>query len=547
MAITPHTDLRLLKVPINIDNQNQLTFANVNAQYNYFNSLDKLEVDNFTYQRKDGIIRYPAHIDSIINYNYCMYQNSNYTNKWFYAFITGMSYINDNMTEISITTDVYQTWQFDIDVKTSYVEREHVNDDTIGKNTYPESLETGEYSILESLEIGLPIVSDDSRKEYYFTCIMSSWDPFEQKPTSSRMCGVDQGCSFFVMGEYRSVSYFMGMMATQSKNDAIIGAFVIPIELFYYGDYTQPIPSTWWDYMFESGGLSYYAYKKLDSTIVGGTYFKQAIKMNEPTFSPASTTIGYTPKNNKLLCYPYSYIEISNNNGGNAIFRYEDFDTSQTLGFIKFLQVGTITPGCSITLIPEYYKNKNYNYEESVPMGKLPICSYQVDMYTNWLTQNSLQCQLSVGESLLSTAVGASTGNPIAIASGLMGIANTLAEVDKQSKVPPQAQGNINNGDVCYSSDNLRYTIYKKSIKKEYAEKIDNYFSMFGYRVNITKVPNIYGRTNWNYVKTIDVNIEGYIPQTDLQAIKDMFNKGVTFWHNPLTFLDYSQTNAIVS
>ena len=70
---------------------------------------------------------------------------------------------------------------------------------------------------------------------------------------------------------------------------------------------------------------------------------------------------------------------------------------------------------------------------------------------------------------------------------------------------------------------------------------------MFGYRVNITKVPNIYGRTNWNYVKTIDVNIEGYIPQTDLQAIKDMFNKGVTFWHNPLTFLDYSQTNAIVS
>lgn len=124
MAITPQTEVRLLKLPITIDNKNQLTFSNLNAQTTYFKALPHLDIDNVQYQRKDNIIRYPAHIDSIIGYNYCMYQNENYTNKWFYAFIVGMRYINDGLTEIMIQTDAFQTWQFDLTFKESFVERE---------------------------------------------------------------------------------------------------------------------------------------------------------------------------------------------------------------------------------------------------------------------------------------------------------------------------------------------------------------------------------------------------------------------------------------
>lgn len=124
MAIQPQTNLRLLKLPFTIDNKNQLTFSNLNAQTSYFLGLSHLEVDNIQYQRKDSIIRYPAHIDSILQYNYCMYQNENYGNKYFYAYIVGMRYINDGLTEIAIQTDVYQTWQFDLVFKESFVERE---------------------------------------------------------------------------------------------------------------------------------------------------------------------------------------------------------------------------------------------------------------------------------------------------------------------------------------------------------------------------------------------------------------------------------------
>ena len=79
--------------------------------------------------------------------------------------------------------------------------------------------------------------------------------------------------------------------------------------------------------------------------------------------------------------------------------------------------------------------------------------------------------------------------------------------------------------------------------KTEYLKIIDDYFSMYGYKVNSVKIPNITGRTNWNYVKTINANILGDIPQEDIQELKNMFDNGVTFWHNPNTFLDYSQNN----
>lgn len=127
MAVTPDTDIRLLKVPIELDYKNQITFANVQAQTNYFLGLQNyIEYNSCQYQRKNSIMSIPAHIDSIIEYNYVMYKNDNYTNKWFYAFITNMEYANDGLTYVTIATDVFQTWQFDLTWKQSFVEREMI-------------------------------------------------------------------------------------------------------------------------------------------------------------------------------------------------------------------------------------------------------------------------------------------------------------------------------------------------------------------------------------------------------------------------------------
>ena len=84
------------------------------------------------------------------------------------------------------------------------------------------------------------------------------------------------------------------------------------------------------------------------------------------------------------------------------------------------------------------------------------------------------------------------------------------------------------------------------SITSQFAQLIDKFFDKFGYKTNKVKLPNINGRRNWNYVKTVGCYIEADIPQDDLQEIKSMFDKGITFWHNPATFGDYSQNNDII-
>lgn len=127
MAIQPDTNLYLLKCPLELSNKHQLTFTNKNQQFEYFSNLENLEINRISYQRKDSVIRYPAHIDLLLEYNYCMYQNDNYSNKWFYAFIVNMEYVNDSMTNIYIKTDVFQTWQFDLIYKQSFIEREMIN------------------------------------------------------------------------------------------------------------------------------------------------------------------------------------------------------------------------------------------------------------------------------------------------------------------------------------------------------------------------------------------------------------------------------------
>lgn len=143
--ITPQTEIILLKSPLTLSNKHQMTFATKQAQYTYFTSLPKLIEDECQYQRKDNVIRFPAHADSLQTYNYLMFKNDNYLNKWFYAYITDIKYVNDNCSYISFKLDVYQTWQFDLVWKKSFIEREHVIDDTIGLHTVPENLETGEY------------------------------------------------------------------------------------------------------------------------------------------------------------------------------------------------------------------------------------------------------------------------------------------------------------------------------------------------------------------------------------------------------------------
>ena len=89
-----------------------------------------------------------------------------------------------------------------------------------------------------------------------------------------------------------------------------------------------------------------------------------------------------------------------------------------------------------------------------------------------------------------------------------------------------------------------KFDIYYRSIKREYAQTVDDFFTMFGYQTNRVKVPNVSSRPCFNYVQTIDINIIGAIPNDDMLKLKNIYNSGVTLWKPTATVGDYSGNNA---
>ena len=175
-------------------------------------------------------------------------------------------------------------------------------------------------------------------------------------------------------------------------------------------------------------------------------------------------------------------------------------------------------------------------------------------MYTNWLTQNSVNLttqtatnllQIGGGILLLGSGSGALAGGGM-IANGLLGITNTMGEKRRASLVPPQVNGNLNCGDVITASSKNNFHFYNMSIKSQIAQTIDGYFDMFGYKVNAVKIPYSNHRERWWYTKTIDINLDGNIPNEDIQKIKDCYNNGITFWKNASEIQNYSLSNNIV-
>lgn len=523
MVVTPNSRIRLLKSPIELDEKNQLTFTNLSAQTNYFLSLPYLEYDNCSYQRKEGVIRYQTEpngitYEDLLEYNYCMYQNTYYDTKWFYAFITDIKYVNDGLTEIKIETDVMETWKFDIIYKPSFVEREHVakNLDIRGAYLIPENLETGEYVS--------QFVSEFSSIGDSHVVMASNVDPTDGiTPVSGGTYGnIFSGVKYYVF-KNTALNDSLLRIANNGNSNMIVSLFYCPDIITGYNTIT------------------------FTNDVAEVTNLQASLTSIMVPLTP-STIDGYTPKNAKVFTYPYVGYLLSNNAGGSITYHLEDFQNSgNNLGEIKVR--GTCTPGCSIRAYPVNYRCKSTtlgdtdNNEYGLNLGKFPVCSYQCDSYINWLTQNGMNIATNIAESGIGMLTNASNNNPDGTVSNAFGIFNSLNQIYQHSFNPVETRGNLNSGDVTYTIGKLTFTGYMMTIKYQFAKAIDDYFTMFGYKVNTLKVPDFESRTNWNYIKTIGINITGDIPQNDMQKIKDIFDNGITFWHNPSTFLDYSQSN----
>lgn len=534
--IIPQSEVRLLNTPLEKDTEHTLNFSSLENQTAYFLSRTIHSFTDFTYVRDNQTIVVDKPYDQVYTCNYLMYRNNGFNNKYFYAFITKMEYVSENSTRIYFEIDSLQTWYFQLQFNNVFVEREHVSNDTIGLHTVPEGLETGDYidqTVTTTERDSFNFFESNSRPLVVCAVSQTGISAIDQG-TGREYNGIYSGLIQVAFPNPSSAEIFMLYLDSKFSESPVVSVYLAPWQMCT-DDLTDYETYTEGDYTFMYYIIPY-------ST--GLTYLKSA-SLTKPSVLDSS----YTPKNKKLLTYPYCYMLVDNNVGQCFEYKYELFgDTA-----CNFQIDGTLSVGCSIKIRPlNYNKKSGANNNFSIDASKLPTCSWINDAYTNYLTANAINIP-AVGDvsfpvlsGVANLTMSALSENASGMASNTIGIFSSIAEMYSKSKTPLQAHNGSNQGDFFYSNG-TSFNVYKRSIKQEFAKIIDDYFTMYGYKVNEVKTPNINSRTYFNYIKTIGCDFTGNIPQEDLQKIKDLFNRGITFWHDSSHYLDYSVNNSIVS
>lgn len=506
--------------------------------------------------------------------NYMAFQNTDYSSKWFFAWIDEVIYKNDGATEIVYTVDEWSTWFDYWQKKPCFVVREHVNDDTIGLHTVPENLDVGE--VIQEAQ-----TQDESYgNEYgYWIALATNWK-IKDGSKGTEITESGKGTQYSGITVYDNVVFgteliffrivnttdFLNIVAYISRTNSdghiadIQNMFIVPsvgVRISQIEEHTAKMLS-------DENTFRFYTMT-----------YDMSPETFDTTIDKRTTFSDYTPKNNKCFVYPYNYLFVTNNQGNNNIYKYEDFSSESCVFENQF----SITIGGSGRLVPKNYKGMALNDDESIALGKYPTCAWSSDAYTNWLSQNSVNLATQTALIAGNLALGVATGGasvPLSLGLSALATGNSENKLSKEeyksvmntasmgittaaqvgniigqfhsASLMPNIQGGQATGDIIWSSNKNKYIFREMRVKNEYLEIIDNYFSRFGYKINTVKLPNITGRTYWNYVEIGGTEEIGYgeAPSTAMEVINGACRKGVTIWHNHSNIGNFNLTNSIV-
>lgn len=368
------------------------------------------QANDYSFLRQTGSIMAGFTYSQCLQANYIAFQNPDYSNKWFFAWVDDVIYKGNNNTEITFTIDAWSTWYDYWTSKTCFINRQHVNDDTIGLHTIPENLDIGE--VIEEA------VTEDTAYGNtfgYWIAIATNWIIKDGSYGDNPL--VEQG------KQYSGITVY---------DNTVFGTQLVLFEINSMSDFVNV-----YDYILRTNGdghiedienIFILPQVAIDSTKLTShtayvieqqyefTFYTLGFDMLPETFNTTITKrtsfYDYTPKNNKCFVYPYNYLFVSNNQGSNNIYKYEDF-TSQNCVFQNQF---SISIGGSGRLVPLNYKRMTSNDDEALPLGKYPTCAWSSDAFTNWLTQNSINLATNMVSTVANVGLAVATGGTSLVA-----------------------------------------------------------------------------------------------------------------------------------
>lgn len=515
---------------VRLDNryEHSIYFATATAQREYFAGKVVKTFPAYSYLRKSWPLQVQATMEQAKTWSYLYFQNG--TGKYYYYFITQVEYKNDNTVELTLELDVIQTYLFDFELLDCFVERQHTVTDIIGGNTVDEDLDLGELRTVSAENVSFTNMA---------ILVMSTLVPYksfseENKENPVKVLGsyydnVFNGVGIFGLNasKWRTLANILMGLDKNGFSDSIISIWMYPEDLIEY-----------------------------DNTDGAELVMKPVARIN-PIFDyysrPTTLSGGYTPRNNKLLTYPYNILHITNNSGVSGDFRYELFGDSANCGFKV---TGALSPDGNVRMYPLNYAGEQHAYEHGITLNGFPNCAWNNDTYKLWLAQNQNQQDFSMVTSALTVAGGAVatvaslyTGNGMgavagvgAMVGGAQQIGALLAQRKDMQTQPPQAKGHAS-ASVNTVAGFQTFTVKKKTVDLYHAQIIDDYFTMYGYKINRVQKPLINARPAFTYVKTVGCKIAGNLCIEDLTKIESIFDRGVTFWRHGNFIGDYSIDN----
>ena len=210
---------------------------------------------DYSFIRTNGTIFTSFTYSQCLQANYIAFQNKDYSNKWFFAFIDDVIYAGEKNTEIKYTIDSWSTWYDYWTKKACYVLREHVNDDTIGLHTLSENLDVGDVVCEVETE-------ETSLNEDIWIAIESAWQPTDnQSSGGEQYSGITLynnqlfGNKIFLFQintatDYTNIELFILRTNGDGHVADIKNLFAVPRCCNKSSDTHSTYFYTWWSYMY---------------------------------------------------------------------------------------------------------------------------------------------------------------------------------------------------------------------------------------------------------------------------------------------------------
>lgn len=577
MIIAPNSQVWFCSnIPFDMGYRHTKLYSSKADQFTDISGKSVFTVANCSYFRDSKRIRVTIPMAIAYTVNYLIYKNTNFENKYFYAFVTSCNYINNEVCEFTFEIDVIQTWMFDYEIRPSFVVRQHIANDAIGASLTEESFEIGDPIVAKSFA--------DPNSRNFKICVLTSFKATYDAATGKYTYTTPEGkyygktysgleMNFF--GTDQSANGFIKAVVEDGKTDGIVAIFMCPEIIVDNPTQVAKI------------AINLYPFNEVDQPSAANTYYESNLFQ------------GYVPKNKKLYQYPYRFVKVLNGRGGAAVYKWENSGSKSPEGknMFNFRLYAGGSSNPEMILAPTYngevsVLNPSPSY--SLTNGGCVQCSWSSDAYKAWLAQNQGQLQyidthrtLTLARGVVDTFLSGNASDaswsypstsgldklsggdfvpvfnpskPVGSSNSVRTAANTLIDWADQiarktailkdhEVLPPEAHVATTAGQLAQDSGKSGFTIQCCCIRKEYAQIIDDYFDMFGYSVNkVVQTINRHTRQHFNYIKTMGCLIKGALPGEDKYRIEKIYDNGITFWHTSLDLIgNYTLENGSVT